>query len=80
MDINEILRIRERIEDSRRRIAAAFDAARASQRLMGETRVKLERHRRRVKCVHVSLEIRRDNWERVGSASLIQGDPCASQP
>ena len=80
MNIDEILRIRERIEDSRRRIAAAFDAARASQRLMGETRVKWERHRRRVRRVHVSLEIRRDDSERVGSTALIQGDPCASQP
>ena len=57
MDINEILRIRERIEDSRRRIAAALDAARTSHRLMEDLIVKRERHRLRVDRLRISLRI-----------------------
>lgn len=57
MDIDEILRIRERIEDSRRRIAAALDAARESQRLVGEVRVKLDRHRQCAGRLQISLAI-----------------------
>ncbi len=60
MDIDEILRIRERIEDSRRRIAAALDAARASQRLVGEVRIKLDHHRQREGRLRISLAI----WHR----------------
>jgi hypothetical protein len=57
MDIDEILRIRERIEDSRRRVAAALDSARASHRLMSEMREKLERHLQHLERHQVSLAI-----------------------
>jgi hypothetical protein len=75
MDLDEILRIRGRIEDSRRRIAAALDAARASQRRMGEMRIKLERHRRQVARLQISLKLilRADE-------ALIQGIPRSMAP
>lgn len=57
MDIDEILRIRERIEDSRRRVAVALDTARASHRLMCEMREKLDLHCQRLERLQVSLAI-----------------------